>query len=399
MNAVMESGERELEPVIEPTRHVVDGNELVFVPGGEERLEALIGLIDGAHRQLDIYYYIFAKDACGERVADALIEARNRGVAVTLMVDAFGSALTPVDFFETLVEAGVRFAYFGARRSTRYLIRNHQKMVIADSRRVLVGGFNCERSYFGACDEALAWCDLGLLVEGPLVAQLQRWFDELASWTFDSQQRYWQLGRMIRKWKPGKGKAVWLIGGPTRYPNSWTRNVNADLQAGRQLDLVAAYFSPSRAMINRINRIARRGVARVVTAMKSDNRATIGAARHLYRRMLAAGVGVFEYRPQKLHMKLIVIDDIVYVGSANFDMRSLFINLELMLRVEDAGFAEEARALVDMMTAHSRDIDEQTYRIMSSPLRRLVWWFDYLLVGVLDYTVTRRLNFRRKRRS
>jgi cardiolipin synthase len=399
MNGAMESSEQELEPVIRPTRHIVDGNELIFVPGGGERLEVLIDLIASAHRQLDVYYYIFAKDACGERVADALIEARNRGVAVTLMVDAFGAALTPVAFFEAMVEAGVRFTYFGARRSTRYLIRNHQKMVIADSERVLIGGFNCERFYFGACDDALAWCDLGLLVEGPLAVELQRWFDALAAWTFDSRQSFSRLRRLVRNWRPGNSNAIWLVGGPTRSLNSWTRNVNADIQAGKRLDLVAAYFSPSRTMITRINRIARRGAARIVTAMKSDNRATIGAARHLYKRLLRAGVGVFEYRPQKLHMKLIVIDDIVYVGSANFDMRSLFINLELMLRVQDAGFAAEARALVDTMEAQSRHVDAQLYSHMSGPLARLLWWFDYLLVGVLDYTVTRRLNFRRKKRS
>src|SRR5690606_28936471 len=103
----------------------------------------------------------------------------------------------------------------------------------------------------------------------------------------------------------------------------------------------------------------------------------------------------FEYQPQKLHMKLIVIDNIVYVGSANFDMRSLFLNLELMLRVEDEGFAAEARALVDGLTEQSARIDGRAYGALSSPLSRLRWWIDYLLVGVLDYTVTRRLNFRK----
>ena len=380
------------------TRHLIDGNELLLVPGGEERLALLVELIEQARRQIDIYYYIFAGDECGERVAEALIDACNRHVAVTLIVDAFGSALTPVAFFERLVGVGVRFAYFGAHRSTRYLIRNHQKMVIVDSKRVLIGGFNCERAYFGRADDRRAWSDLGLLVKGPLAGSLQRWFDALAAWTFDSRQRYRQLTRLIRKWDPGPGKASWLVGGPTRYPSSWVRNVNADLRAGRRLDLVAAYFSPSRAMISRINRFAGRDGARLITAMKSDNRATIGAARYLYKRMLRAGVAIFEYRPQKLHMKLIVIDDIVYVGSANFDMRSLFINLELMLRVEDAAFAAEARGLVNTMATHSRQITPRIYRLMSRPLRRLLWWFNYLLVGVLDYTVTRRLNLRRKKR-
>jgi len=392
--------QRQPQPVIvdSPVGHEVDGNMLRLIPGGEERLEALVDLIEGAHRRLDLYYYIFAQDDCGERIVDALIEARNRDVAVTLIVDAFGSATTPARFFEPLIDAGVRFAWFGARRSTRYLIRNHQKMAIADGARVLIGGFNCERHYFARADDVMAWCDLGLLVNGPLAARLQDWFDELAAWTFGSNQRFGRLRRIVREWQPGEGGAVWLVGGPTRYLNGWARRVKNDLQGAERLDLVAAYFSPGRGMIRRIKRIARRGSARLVTAMHSDNSATIGAARHLYHSLLRASVAIHEYRPQKLHMKLIVIDDITYVGSANFDKRSLFINLELMLRVEDAAFAAEARALVDRLAGQSRHVDRRVYRAMSTPWRKIGWWLSYLLVGVLDYTVTRRLNFRRPRR-
>jgi cardiolipin synthase len=393
----MESSEQpsvEVEPI---ARHVVDGNELLLLPGGEERLEALIDLIESARRRIDIYYYIFARDACGERVIEALIDARNRDVAVTLMVDAFGSALTPQSFFDPLIEAGGRFAWFGARRSTRYLIRNHQKMVIADGKAALIGGFNCEKLYFGSLTEELAWCDLGLLVTGPVVAELQRWFDDLADWTLDPRQSFRLLRRLVRDWEPATGPVAWLMGGPTRHLNSWAREVKTDLRHGHRLDLVSAYFSPNPAMVRRINGIARRGIARLVTPLRSDNKATIGAARHIYPRLLRAGVSIFEFRPQKLHMKLIVIDNVVYIGSANFDMRSLFINLELMLRIENAPFAGECRSLVDRLAAQSDAIDQPTYQAMSSPLRWLRWWFDYLLVGVLDYTVTRRLNFRRRR--
>jgi cardiolipin synthase len=133
--------------------------------------------------------------------------------------------------------------------------------------------------------------------------------------------------------------------------------------------------------------------------MMTDNPVTIGAARHFYRRMLDAGIALAEFRAQKLHSKLLVIDDIGYVGSANFDRRSLFLNVELMLRVEDAAFADALRAEVTALAARSRHIDQKRYRLMASPLRRLRWWLDYLIASVLDYTVTRRLNLRRVRRN
>src|SRR3546814_13254806 len=93
--------------------------------------------------------------------------------------------------------------------------------------------------------------------------------------------------------------------------------------------MIQAYFSPSRGMLRRIGKVGMRGQVRIVTASLSDNSTTIAAARSLYSGLFRHRVRIFEYLPCKLHMKLIVIDDIVYIGTANFDMRSLFITLEL----------------------------------------------------------------------
>ena len=52
---------------------------------------------------------------------------------------------------------------------------------------------------------------------------------------------------------------------------------------------------------------------------------------------------MFEYLPCKLHTKLVVLDDVVHIGSSNLDIRSLFINMEIMLRVDDPQFAKQMR--------------------------------------------------------
>jgi cardiolipin synthase len=374
---------------------VVDGNRLILIEEGPERLVTLLRIIAEARERLCLYYYIFAGDSTGQQVRAALIDACSRGVAVTVMVDAFGSADTGDDFFAPLVEAGARFGRFGTRRSTRYLIRNHQKMAIADGERAVIGGFNVEDGYFAGDDDAAGWRDLALMVEGPAVTHLQHWYDGMAEWVLDERQGFRALRRLVGRWRHGGSGAVqWLMGGPTVRLNNWARRVKVDLQHGRRLDMIAAYFSPGRGMLRRMTRIAQRGEARLIVPLYSDNSMTIGAARHLYRRMLAKGVQLYEYQCCKLHMKLIVIDDIVYVGSANFDKRSLFLNVELMLRIEDAAFAEDVRALVVRREAESRLIDEAAYRSLSGPVARLRWLVSYLLVGVMDFTVTRRLNFR-----
>jgi cardiolipin synthase len=157
--------------------------------------------------------------------------------------------------------------------------------------------------------------------------------------------------------------------------------------------MVMAYFAPSRAMLRRIYGIARRGCARIVTASKSDNRATIGAARHFYWRLLRRGAEVYEYQPARLHTKLIIIDDVVHIGSANFDLRSLYLNLEMMLRVDDPGFAAAMRAFVEHEIADSRRITPEAHRADRTLWNRVVWAIAHFVVATADYNLSRRLNF------
>jgi len=373
-------------------------NRLRVIEAGPALRQALVDLIDGAHESLKLYYYIFAADGSGQLILDRLVAARARGVAVTLMVDAFGSGATPLAFFDPLVAAGGHFGRFGARRSMRYLIRNHQKLAIADDRRLLMGGFNVEDGYFGIPAED-CWHDLGLLVEGPQVQAMASWYGQLWRWVSTRKQRFRTLRRMVRNWHsplhavPGEPMR-WVIGGPTRRLSPWAQMVKHDLERARRLDMVAAYFSPGRGMLKRLAYAARWKGSRLVLPSRSDNGATVAAARLLYGPLLKRGVEIWEYQPCKLHMKLIVVDDAVYIGSANFDMRSLFLNLEIMLRVEDAGFAEAMRALIDRRVAESRQVTLATHRAQRSLPTLIKQWISYFLVGVLDYTVTRRLNFR-----
>lgn len=376
----------------------IGGNELRVIESGPALREALIGLIDGATESLKLYYYIFAADESGHRVLDRLVAACERGVSVTLIIDAFGSGDTPLAFFDPLIAAGGHFGRFGARRSTRYLIRNHQKMTIADDRRLLLGGFNVEDDYFGLPEDD-AWADLGLLMDGPQVAAMTNWYGQLWRWVSTKRQRFRTLRRMVRHWHPSlhhdPGDPMrWLIGGPTRRLSPWAQVVKHDLEQAQRVDMVAAYFSPGRGMLKRIATAARRKGARLVLPARSDNGTTIAAARLLYGPLLKRGVDIWEYQRCKLHMKLIVIDDMVFIGSANFDMRSLFLNLEIMLRIEDAALAGAMRTLIDRRVADSRQVTLASYKAQRGLLTLVKQWISYFLVGVVDYTVTRRLNFR-----
>jgi cardiolipin synthase len=369
----------------------VAANRLTLLPDGPQRLEALIALIDGAKSDLRILYYIFLEDKSGVRIRDALIEAAGRGVKVSLLVDGFGSTANR-EFWRPLLETGIRFCRFSPKYGRRYLLRNHQKLALADGRKVITGGFNVSDDYFGTVESG-AWRDLGLQVEGDSVDCLTRYFDDLFSWARAPHSRIRELRRMLQQHSLTEGKLHWLFGGPTRRLSPWARAVRKDMLSARRLDMIAAYFAPSPGMLRRIARVARRGEARLVTAAKSDNLATVGAARNTYWYLLRRKVKIFEYQPTKLHSKLFVVDDVVHIGSANFDMRSLFLNLEMMLRVDDKAFAAAMRGFVDGEIRDSKEITIEAHRKARTPFARLRWWLAYFIVAIADYRISRRLNF------
>ncbi len=371
----------------------VDGNTLTLLDTGPRRLEALLALIDGAERSLRILYYIYADDDTGRRVNAALIKAARRGVTVALIVDGFGSDDAGDSFFDPLKAAGIAVCRFSARFGRRYLLRNHQKLALADEARIIIGGFNIEDDYFGTVG-GQAWRDLGLLVEGPAAGRLAGYFDALNAWIHDGKGRLRRLNAALSRWSESEGPTRWLIGGPTRKLSPWARAVRDDMQNGRRIDVIAGYFTPSPTLLRRLDRAGKRQAAvRIVTASKSDNNATIAAARFTYAGLLRKGVRLFEYRPTKLHTKLYVIDDAVHVGSANFDMRSLFINLELMLRIEDPAFADHVRGYVDGEIAKSTEITAALYKANTGWVQRLKQLGAYFLVAVVDPGVSRGLNF------
>jgi cardiolipin synthase len=371
----------------------VAGNRLTLLAEGPQRLAALLDLIEGASESLRFLYYMFMDDESGTRVRDALIAAAGRGVRVSLLVDGFGSTANR-EFFRPLDAAGVAFCQFSPNYGRRYLLRNHQKLALADGERVIIGGFNVSDDYFGTVESG-AWRDIGLLVVGPSVACLTHYFDSLFQWTQDPDARVRDIRKLLQQSSVTQGKLHWLFGGPSRRLSPWARAVRRDMKSSRRLDIVAAYFAPSPGMLRRLSGLSRRGGrVRLVTASKSDNNATIAAARNTYWWLLKRGVNIFEYRPTKLHTKLFVVGDVVHVGSANFDMRSIFLNLEMMLRIDDPAFASAMRRFVDGEVANSEPITLESHRRNRTLLNRLRWAIGYFIVAIADYRIAKRLNFK-----
>ena len=376
----------------EPISATIAGTRLTLIETGAERLQALLDLIAGAERTIRLLFYMFDRDRSGEIVRDALVAAARRGVRVNLLLDGYGSANVTPAFFSDLVQAGADFCLFHPKYGRRYLLRNHQKLAIADERLALIGGGNVQDSYLDD-DSPKVWRDLWVSIDGPAVHAAASYFDSLYRWTTTERAKLRNLRRLLSRNSQSHGPLQWKYSGPLSLRNPWPAALARDLESGRTLDMISAYFAPPRSILRRIGRLARRGTARIITAAKSDNNATIAAARHTYSRLLRRGVEMYEYRPIRLHTKLMIVDDVTYIGSANLDFRSIYLNLEIMLRVDDAGFAAAVRSYFERELAASERITPELHRSRANAWRRFRWMVSHWLVTSMDYTVTRRLNF------
>src|ERR1043166_4810407 len=240
-------------PKIAP--HEVAGNKLTLLADGPERLNALIGLIDGAKESLRLLYYIWCEDETGTRVRDALVRAAERGVDVALLVDGFGASEVKEGFFAPRAGGGARFCRFVPRWGRTYLLRNHQKLALADGRKVIIGGFNISDDYFGTVAEG-AWRDLGLQVEGESVDCLVGYFEALFAWALKPEARIRDLRRLLNQKSVTEGRLHWLFGGPTRRLSPWARAVRRDMKRARRLDIIAAYFAPGPVLMRRTGNVA-----------------------------------------------------------------------------------------------------------------------------------------------
>ena len=384
------------DPVQQPT-FTVAGNRMTMLDTGPRRLDALIALIDGAKATLRISSYIYVDDDAGLRVRDAMIAAATRGVRVALVVDGMGSEVAEShNFFDPLRDAGVHVCRFVPRWGRRYLLRNHQKLALADGEssgaRAIIGGFNVQDSYFGTPAEQ-AWRDLGLLVEGPAAMRITGYFDALSNWSKQPKPPLRGLRHALSEWSEPEGQVRWLFGGPTRKLSPWARAVKRDLERATKVDLISAYFAPNPGMLRRLDRAGLRGTVRIVLASKNDHNAAIWASRFTYAGLLRKRVQIYEYQPTKLHTKLFLIDDVVYIGSANYDIRSLFLNLEMMLRIDDPAFAAHVRGYVDGEVAGSERITAEGYRARTGWWTRTRQFAAFFVMTVLDYNITKQLNF------
>ena len=357
---------------------------------GREVFAAMLASIEAARESVRLETYIYAGDSLGERFREALVRARQRGVRVRVLIDAFGSISLPGTFWEPLRAAGGEVRLFNPLALDRWGIRNHRKLLVCDERVAFVGGFNITADYDGD-GVTRGWCDLGLRLHGPLPGQLAVSFEQMFARADFQHKRFIRLRKSTAQKLVLTPHEQLLLSGPGRGRNPIKRALHRDLTRATKVQIMAAYFLPTWRIRWHLTRIARRGgTMQLILPGKSDVLISQLAGQSLYRRFLKAGVQIHEYQPQILHAKLIIADDIVYVGSANLDPRSLDINYELMIRFEHPAMATQARAIFAGSLAHCRRITPEEWQQSRTLWRRFKQrWAYWLLVRIDPYLARR----------
>jgi cardiolipin synthase A/B len=361
-----------------------------WLRAGDEIFPAMLAAIDAASRSLCLEVYTFEESPLGRDFREALVGARERGVRVRVLVDAIGSILLSNAFWEPLLRAGGEVRVFNPVALRRVTIRNHRKLLVCDERLAFVGGFNISPEYEGDGVND-GWCDVGVKIEGPLAARLALSFDEMFARAEFRHKRFMRWRRFNARKTVALPAERILFSGPGRGRNPFKQSLRRDLAAAQDVRIIVAYFLPTWRLRHDLRRVvARGGRVQLILAGKSDVQLALLAARSLYWRFLAGNVEIYEYQPQILHAKLIVVDNAVYTGSSNLDTRSLRINYELMLRFEDAMMTGQAREIFDDVLKHCRRVTMGDWRRSRTVWERLKQRWAYFLLNRIDPYVARR---------
>lgn len=317
-----------------------EGNRLAILRNGKEIFPSMLEAIRSASRTIDFSTYIFWAGDIALEVAEALSERARAGIEVNLLLDGYGSVSVDRDLVTGMEQAGVKVARFRPlnwRDLKKSNNRMHRRIMVVDGQVGFTGGVGIAEEWEGDVEDPDHWRETHVRVEGPAVTDL--------------------MGAFLENWVEATGT---LLSGPhlpsvpsheDGVPAQITRSsptsgstateeifLAAILGAQERLWITTAYFAPREAFVNALCAAARRGVDLriLVTGRSIDKQVVRVAGKQSYGPLLECGARIFEYQRAMLHAKVLIVDDNwVNVGTANFDNRSFALQHEINLCARD----------------------------------------------------------------
>jgi len=338
------------------------GNRVELVTDGRDAYARVLELMNEARSTIHITTYILGRDEGSRALVECLTRRAEAGVAVRLLIDDLGSWRVRRWSLAPLIDAGAQCAHFmpvfHAPFRGRANLRNHRKLIVIDGRIALTGGMNLAWPYIGPPTAKDLWLDLSMIVEGPAVSELEALF--ASDWRFATGADPGEAGLPGPVLElTGKESSVIQVvaSGPDVDGDPLYESLLALIfSAQSRIWIVTPYYVPDEMLARALGLAARRGVDVRLLLPARSNHLSADLARASYLRDLHnAGGQVLLYTPVMLHAKAVVFDgQLAVIGSANMDMRSLFLNYEVALFVSSPARVEEVAAWARGLMADSR---------------------------------------------
>lgn len=363
-----------------------------FFADGRAFFPAILQDLERATVSIHVVQFGFLPGMIADRFVSVLERKAREGLAVRVVVDAFGSDVYggSRQMFERMARAGVQIVVNHAFPPDRDGLFphervdwrgdeigrvDHRKMYVVDGAIGWIGGAGIEDDFV---DDRFR--DVFVRVEGPVVRQMQAVF--LTSFRALGGPLASAPGALARDFPEPVARGTTPVTLLHNVPGGFlaaTQAIRDAVERARsRLDVLTPYLS-DRDMLDRLAAAAGRGVTvRLIVSERATNRPAYSALRHGYGRLLAAGVSIWEY-PEVMHAKVLIADDVTIIGTINPDSFGLYRNPEIALRFESRQVAEQVRAQVaEDSIGRSRPGREPTdrwERLLNRVMSRLTYFF------------------------
>ena len=353
---------------------------------GNQFYSAELEAIRAAGTSVNFQAYIFDRGEIGQKYVEAFAERARAGIQVHIVCDAIGSRGANRTFFDPVVQAGGKIAWYNRPRWYRIAQidnRNHRELMVIDGRVGFIGGAGVADWWYETRGSDCRWRDTVVRVEGDTVNHLQSTF--AATWLETFGEIMASSSSFPKSGLPENDTAALVVcstpsdGGCIRVRMLFLTLLAS---ATKSIHINTPYFLPDKHISDAIARAVKDRaieVTIVVPSKKSDHVLTRSASRRLYGPMLKAGARIYEYQPSMIHAKVMLIDELwSIVGSTNLDHRSFGINDEVNLAVRGAALNARLQQDFDRDVGQSRELSFDEWRRRPFP-ERIVEFFGWFI--------------------
>ncbi len=314
---------------------VYDKTQVTYFPQGEDKFAAMLEELEKAEKFIFLEYFIIDEGYMWGSILKILIEKARAGVDVRVMYDGMLEVSTlPGDYCSRLRSHGIRAKSYAPIRpvvSSHYNYRDHRKILVIDGKVAFNGGVNLADEYINRRERFGHWKDAAVMLKGDAAASFTLMF--LQMWNaFEDDPVFepWISAPAEMPEKPS-GYVVPYSDCPLDE-DKVGEAVYMDIlnRAVSYVHIMTPYLILDGELETALKFAAQRGVdVKLILPGIPDKKLAYALAKSHYRRLVRAGVKIYEYTPGFVHAKVFVSDDVkAVVGTINLDYRSLYHHFE-----------------------------------------------------------------------